>query len=111
MATAKKSTETKAPKRNEDKVSNVETAPITEETKLSEEIEPVKTEEVQFIAKEEFSSQKLHMIADRLFRYDCLNIKNIKRDFFLSDAAKAFGLRKGDLVILVDSDETKNLVV
>ena len=110
MATAKKSTETKAPKRNEDKVSNVETAPVSVETE-NENVKPEAKTKENPVIPEEFSSQKLHMVADRLFRYDCQDIKAIKKDFFLSDAAKAFGLRKGDLVILVDSEETKNLVV
>lgn len=88
MATAKKSTETKAPKRNEDKVSNVETAPVSVETENeNEDVKPevkqeAKTKENPVIT-EEFSSQKLHMIADRLFRYDCQDIKAIKKDFFL----------------------------
>lgn len=73
------------------------------------EIAPAKTVEAKSV--EGFEGKNLHMIADGLFRYKCAEVKDIPKELFSSPAAKNYGLRKGDLVLVYDEDSVKNIVV
>lgn len=73
------------------------------------EVIPAKTVETKSV--EGFEGKNLHMIADGLFRYQCEEVSHLPRDFFSQAAAKNYGLRKGDLVLIYDNDSVKTVVV
>lgn len=61
--------------------------------------------------EEAFNFLNLRMLTDGLFRYNCENVQAISRDFFMCEGAKNYGVRKGQIVMLVDADEVKTVLV
>lgn len=59
----------------------------------------------------EFDGNGLKMLGDGLYRYDSKEIADIDKEVFHQVAAKAYGLRKGDIVFLVDGETVKLILV
>lgn len=63
------------------------------------------------MVEEVFNFLNLKMLTDGLFRYNCENIRAIPRDFFMCEGARNYGVRKGQIVMLVDANEVKTVLV
>lgn len=58
-----------------------------------------------------FDGAKLRMVADGFYKYKCEENTLVAKETFHGEAAKMFGLRKGDIVYVIDEDSVKLVLV
>lgn len=71
----------------------------------------ISVEEIKPVQVEVFDVLKLKMLTDGLYKYECLSVENLDREIFSCDMAKKYGVRKGQIVMLVDANEVKTVLV
>lgn len=82
-------------------------------TEQTEEIMSYETKAVSPLTDpaHEFDGNKLGMKSDGFYRYLCDDINKVSKSLFHCTAAKNYGLRKGDIVYVTDSEEIKLILV
>ena len=71
----------------------------------------ISVEEIKPVQSEVFDVLKLKMLTDGLFKYECLDVEALDREIFSCETAKKYGVRSGNIVMLVDKSEVKSILV
>jgi hypothetical protein len=100
----------KKPVQEKETIENVESNESRQNT--PDQGEDVKKVNASTLYKsEDFKPDNLRMLTDGLWKYVTFEINAIHKSIFHCDLAKNYGLKKGHLVMIVDNDSVKTVVV